>query len=59
MASRRTPRLDQPRERGLALRPTYDPDRFREARVQGSYSVESIVEQAGKLEIAFDCKPQF
>ena len=28
MASRRTPRLDQPRERGLALRPTYDPDRF-------------------------------
>lgn len=41
------------------LRNTYDPDRFREARVQGSYSVESIVEQAGKLEIAFDCKPQF
>jgi len=28
MASRRTPRLDQPRERGIVVRPTYDPDRF-------------------------------
>lgn len=41
------------------LRNTYDPDRFREARVEGNYSVESIVEQAGKVEIAFDCKPQY
>jgi uncharacterized membrane protein len=28
MASRRTPRLDQPRERGIVVRPAYDPDRF-------------------------------
>jgi uncharacterized membrane protein len=28
MASRRVPRLDQPRERGIVVRPAYDPDRF-------------------------------
>jgi uncharacterized membrane protein len=28
MANRRTPRLDQPRERGIVVRPAYDPDRF-------------------------------
>lgn len=28
LANRRTPRLDQPRERGLVIRPAYDPDRF-------------------------------
>jgi len=28
VAKRGNPRLDQPRERGLSLRPTYDPDRF-------------------------------
>nr|DAQ96803.1 MAG TPA: distal tail protein [Caudoviricetes sp.] len=41
------------------LRNTYDPDSFREARIQGNYSVESIVEQAGLFEIEFDCKPQY
>lgn len=37
---------------------TYDPEYFREARVTGGISVESIMEQAGTFEIAFDCKPQ-
>lgn len=37
---------------------TYDPHHFREARVSGGLSVESIMEQAGTFEIAFDCKPQ-
>lgn len=37
---------------------TYDPEHFREARVSSGLSVESIMEQAGTFEIAFDCKPQ-
>ena len=36
----------------------YDPHHFRMARVANPPRVESIVEQAGSFEIAFDCKPQ-
>lgn len=37
---------------------TYHPDSYRLARVSGSVSIASIVEQAGTFAITFDCKPQ-
>lgn len=42
----------------LRLEDTYEPDHFRLARLSGELSMESIVEQAGKFTIQFDCKPQ-
>lgn len=40
------------------LENTYDPWHFRMARVSSQVSIESIVEQAGKFTVNFDCKPQ-
>lgn len=40
------------------LEDTYHPDYYRMARVTGLLSIESIVEQAGKFTVSFDCKPQ-
>ena len=40
------------------LEDTYDPDHFRVARVSAGLNIESIVEQAGKFTLTFDCKPQ-
>lgn len=37
---------------------SYRPDLFRYARIAKQISVESIVEQAGKFTLKFDCKPQ-
>lgn len=37
---------------------TFDPHHYSMARISSAISVESIVEQAGKFTINFDCKPQ-
>ena len=37
---------------------SFDSAHFRRARIKSCISVESIMEQAGKFEIPFDCKPQ-
>ena len=40
------------------LEDTYNPNRFRFARISSTVSVSSIVEQAGEFTLTFDCKPQ-
>lgn len=40
------------------LENTYTPDYFRWARITGGLSISSIVEQAGKFTLTFDCMPQ-
>ena len=40
------------------LEDTYNPDYFRQARIYGEISAESIMEQAGKFTLTFDMKPQ-
>ena len=37
---------------------TYYPDSYRIARITGSVSIDSIVDQAGTFALNFDCKPQ-
>ena len=42
----------------LRLENTFHPESYRMARISSQISIESIVEQAGRFTVNFDCKPQ-
>lgn len=50
--------LLRPTAEYMRMECTYYPDSFRMARISNEISVESIVDEAGRFTIPFDCKPQ-
>lgn len=50
--------LLRPKAGYARLENTYHPESFRFGRISSQISIDSIVEQAGKFTVNFDCKPQ-